>query len=263
MIRPVNKIALVFDFDGTVSPNVMLSLIFESEGINEYDFWSYTSELADQGYDRELSYLKALCDFCSQKGIKLTNNRLREIGFKLQFYPGFPEIIDRLKLIAHNRGFTLETYVITAGLQEMVDGSRLGPYLTRCWGCRYAENDEGTISFPMQVVTSANKVEKLYLIKRQLLEHKDEYQVNLVEPRNDLIPWNNLVYLADGATDVPAFEVVRRGGGLTIALYDVDVGNIARNMIVGRTHLFAAADYREGSYLDLVLTAAVKNAERV
>ena len=72
-----------------------------------------------------------------------------------------------------------------------------------------------------------------------------------------------LVYLADGATDVPAFEVVRRGGGLTIAVYDVDVGNIARNMIVGRTHLFAAADYREGSYLDLVLTAAVKNAERV
>ena len=166
-----NKIALVFDFDGTVSPNVMLSLIFDSKGINEDQFWEYTETLAEQGYDRELSYLKSLCDFCTHKGIKLTNNELREIGSHLKFYPGFPEILDRLKVEAYARGFALEIYVITAGLQEMVDGSRLGPYLTRCWGCRYGENDEGTISFPMQIVTSASKVEKLYLIKRQLLEH--------------------------------------------------------------------------------------------
>jgi len=258
-----NKIALVFDFDGTVSPSVMLSLIFDATGINEHEFWSYAGTLADLGYDRELSYLKALCDFCTQQGIKLTNNELREIGSQLQFYPGFPEIIDRLKLVSHSLGFTLEVYVITAGLQEMVEGTKLGPYLTRCWGCLYGENDEGSISFPMQVVTSANKVEKLYLIKRQLLEHKNEYQVNLVEPRGDLIPWSNLVYLADGATDVPAFEVVRRGGGLTIAIYDPDAGNIERNMIAGRTHLLAAADYREGSYLDLVLSAAIKNAVRL
>ena len=258
-----NKIALVFDFDGTVSPNVMLSLIFDSKGINEDQFWEYTETLAEQGYDRELSYLKSLCDFCTHKGIKLTNNELREIGSHLKFYPGFPEILDRLKVEAYDRGFALEIYVITAGLQEMVDGSRLGPYLTRCWGCRYGENDEGTISFPMQIVTSASKVEKLYLIKRQLLEHENEYQVNLVEPRYDLIPWANLIYLADGATDVPAFEVVRRGGGLTIAIYDSDVGEIERNMIAGRTHLMAAADYREGSYLDRVLRAAIMNAEKL
>ena len=79
----------------------------------------------------------------------------------------------------------------------------------------------------------------------------------------DIIPWANLIYLADGATDVPAFEVVRRGGGLTIAIYDSEVGEIERNMIVGRTHLLAAADYREGSYLDRVLRAAIKNAEKL
>ena len=99
-----NKIALVFDFDGTVSPNVMLSLIFDCKGISEDQFSEYTETLAEQGYDRELSYLKALYDLSTHKGIKLTNNELREIGSHLKFYPGFPEILDRLKLEANDRG---------------------------------------------------------------------------------------------------------------------------------------------------------------
>ena len=139
----------------------------------------------------------------------------------------------------------------------MVLGSRLGPYLTRCWGCGFGEDIHGCISHPKRIVTSANKVEKLYLIKRQLLDHKDTYRVNLVEPKDDLVPWSKLVYVADGVTDVPAFEVVRRGGGLALAVYDPSGGPNESTRIAGRTHLMLPADYREGSPLDIALTDAL------
>ena len=260
---PGKQIALVFDFDGTVAPDVMLSPVFDMLGINPDLFWRKTGSLTEAGYDREISYLQALILACADKGISLTNATIRDLGARLQFYHGFPDILERLKKMSADNGHDLGIYVITAGLEEMVLGSRLGPYLTRCWGCGFAEDAAGVISHPKRIVTSANKVEKLYLIKRQLLEHGDTYRVNLVEPKEDLVPWNKVIYVADGATDVPAFEVVRRGGGFTLAVFDPDNGPNESTMISGRTHLMVEADYRHGRALDTALTAAVITAAKI
>jgi len=257
---PAKQIAMVFDFDGTVAPDVMLFPIFNKIGIDADFFWDKARALTEEGYDREIAYLQALVFICADKGIALSNFMLRDLGAQLEFYEGFPDVLDRLAQIGTGNGYELGVYVITAGLEEMVLGSRLGPYLTRCWGCGFAENKNGTISHPKRIVTSANKVEKLYLIKRQLLAHEDTYRVNLVEPREDVVPWDKVIYVADGATDVPAFEVVRRGGGFSLAVYDPDSGPNESMMIAGRTHLMVSADYRAGSQLHTALTDAVMTA---
>ena len=259
-ITSSKQIALVFDFDGTVAPDVMVSPIFELLGINPEEFWRKTGALVADGYDREIAYLHALCFICDDAGIQVSNSVLRGLGDKLRFYEGFPEVLDRLKDIGTENGYEVGVYVITAGLEEMVLGSKLGRFLTRCWGCRLAENKDGRISHPMQIVNSANKVEKLYLNKRQLLEHQDTFRVNMVETRDDLVPWDKVIYVADGATDVPAFEVVRRGGGFTVAVYDPDSGPSELPMIAGRTHTTLAADYRAGTPLDLALVKALSSA---
>lgn len=258
------QIALVFDFDGTVAPDVMLAPIFNMLGIEPGLFWDKTELLASEGYDREIAYLQSLVFVCKEKGINLSNAKIRELGAQLQFYEGFPYVLDRLIRLGRSDGYELGVYVITAGLEEMVMGSRLGPYLTRCWGCGFSEDENGCIAHPKRIVTSANKVEKLYLIKRQLLDHRDAYRVNLVEPKEDLVPWEKLIYVADGVTDVPAFEVVRRGGGFAVAVYDPQTGPNESMMIAVRTHLMVPADYREGSSLETALTdamTAIKNMQ--
>ena len=252
-----NQVALVFDFDGTVTPDVMLMPIFHWLGIDAEEFWDHTAQLVSQGYDRELAYLHSLSTIAKNKDLRLSNQEIRSLGRELYFYPGFPEILDDLKDSCFVFNHTLETYVITAGLEEMVLGSVVGPYLKKCWGCKYSESSEGTIGHPMQIITSANKVEKLYLIKRQLLTHEDSYKVNLVDPKDDIVPWDKLIYVADGATDVPAFEVVRRGGGHTIAVFNPKTGVSEEPMIRGRTHDTLPADYSEGSLLNKTLTQAI------
>ena len=251
------QIALVLDFDGTVSPEVMLNPVFDNLGIDRISFWDQTEALFNIGYDREIAYLQMLRSESDRSKIPLSNNRLHELGRKIAFYPGFPEIIPVLDKLTTSFGYNLKTYVITAGLEELVSGSRLSPFLSRCWGCRYAEDSDGKISHPTQIVTSAGKVEKLYLIKRQLLDHRQTILVNYVESREDIVPWNHLIYVEDGATDVPAFEVVRRGGGTGIGVYDPNTGRRENAMISGRTDIIVPADYTVGSILEKELSKAI------
>ena len=64
MAVPQNTIAIVFDYDQTLSPNYMQDeVLFPSFGINPPKFWQRCHALVrDEGYDNELAYLKALLD---------------------------------------------------------------------------------------------------------------------------------------------------------------------------------------------------------
>ena len=123
------EIALVLDFDGTVSPEVMLSPLFELLNINADKFCAQTQKLTEAGYDRELSYLYTLLQVAEESSVPLSNKLLRTLGKNLTFYPGFPNVISFLKTSISAVDAQLCVYVITAGLEEMVLGSLLGPYI--------------------------------------------------------------------------------------------------------------------------------------
>jgi hypothetical protein len=61
---PQNTIAIVYDYDQTLSPSYMQDeVIFPAFGIDGAKFWTRCSELVrDSGYDNELAYMKVLVD---------------------------------------------------------------------------------------------------------------------------------------------------------------------------------------------------------
>src|SRR5204862_5230903 len=95
MSAPQNTIAIVYDYDQTLSPSYMQdAVVFPAFGINSEIFWRRCSELVrEQGYDNELAYMKVLLD---QLGMdRPTNEELKKLGAKLNFYKGLPEMLDR------------------------------------------------------------------------------------------------------------------------------------------------------------------------
>src|SRR5206468_2769422 len=92
MSAPQNTIAIVYDYDQTLSPSYMQDeVVFPAFGINSEIFWRRCSELVrDHGYDNELAYMKVLLD---QLGLdRPTNEELKKLGAKLNFYQGLPEM---------------------------------------------------------------------------------------------------------------------------------------------------------------------------
>ena len=72
-----------------------------------------------------------------------------------------------------------------------------------------------------------------------------------MEKKDRRVPFENMIYIADGPSDVPVFSILQQYGGKTFAVYPKgdmkafsQVDNLRRD---GRIDMYAEADYSEGT----------------
>jgi len=247
---PQNTVAIVYDYDQTLSPSYMQDeVVFPAFGINSEIFWRRCSELVrDHGYDNELAYMKVLLD---QLGMdRPTNEELKKLGAKLNFYKGLPEMFEEFRggeglltaeHVAH--GITVEHYIISSGLKVLIDGSRLAPYVRAIFGCEFATDPEGRISFPKRVISHTQKTQFLFRINKGFLDMSQDVNDHM-DPEIRPIPFPNMIYVGDGPTDVPCFTVMKKNGGQASALglrnvtsfpHTRTASDTSRRPIIGKT----------------------------
>jgi len=268
MSTPQNTIAIVYDYDQTLSPSYMQDeVVFPTFGIDGKSFWRRCSEFVrDQGYDSELAYMKVLLDTLGMD--RPTNDELRRLGADLNFYKGLPEMFDdfRENLLTteqREQGITVEHYIISSGMKVLIEGSRLAPYVRAIFGCEFAEDEQGRITFPKRVISHTQKTQFLFRINKGLLDMAQDVNDHM-EASIRPIPFPNMIYLGDGPTDVPCFTVMRKNDGHAIAVYNPDdperVGFKKCYQLsthADRVRHIAPADFRGGSHLRLLLEEMV------
>src|SRR3989344_1698714 len=94
-----NIIALVYDFDGTFSPNNhQEDTIFRAYGINKHRFWARANDLVrERGYERTLSYLKLLIHDAPFRKRPLARPLLRALADRIENFPGVEEDFGHIK----------------------------------------------------------------------------------------------------------------------------------------------------------------------
>ncbi len=268
MSVPQNTIAIVYDYDQTLSPTYMQDeAIFPVFGINPTHFWARCGELVrDQGYDNELAYMKVMLD-CLEMD-RPTNAKLKELGERLNFYKGLPEMFEEFQsgLLTPEHeahGITVEHYIVSSGLKILIEGSRLAPYIRRIFGCEFAVDQQDRITFPKRVISHTQKTQFLFRINKGMLEMDEDVNDHMA-PDLRPVPFQNMVYVGDGPTDVPCFTVMRRNGGQAIAVYNPD--DPTRSSFkkcyqlcthADRVKNIAPSDFRRGSHLRLLLEEMV------
>jgi hypothetical protein len=275
MADPQNTIAIVLDYDQTLAPKYMQDeVLFPAFGIDAEKFWQRCQTLVrKEGYDSELAYMKAMLD-CLELD-RPTNADLSKLGAGLKFFPGIPEMFEEFRtgLLRPDHeaiGIKVEYYIISSGLKAMLDGSRLAPYFRAMFGCEFAEDRAGRIAFPKRVISHTQKTQFLFRINKGLLDHSQDVNDHM-PPEVRPVPFDHIIYIGDGPTDVPCFTVVRQHGGHAIAVYNP--ADESRNsfrkcyQLVGaadRVRHIAPADYRKGSHLRLLIEQmAVETADRI
>jgi hypothetical protein len=274
-----NIIACVWDFDKTLIPAYMQAPLFRRYGIDEPTFWAETNALAEnyrkRGYNisPEISYLNHLLTYViAGKMAGLNNKILRECGSEIGFYPGLPKFFESSRAWVKARpefakhDIQLEHYVVSTGLAEMIRGSALAPYIDATWACEFIENPlrPGFLQQKEMAFEAASEIAQIGVMIDNTTKTRAIFEINKgtnrnpaidvnakVTPEDRRIPIQNMIYIADGPSDVPSFSVVKKGGGKTYAVYNpavrAEFEQNDRLRSTGRIDHYGPADYTENS----------------
>ncbi len=291
---PQNIIAVIWDFDKTLIPGYMQEPLFRHYGVDGAEFWREVNQLPqayrDRGAEivaRDTIYLNHILSYVrAGKFPGLTNKLLREFGAELGFYEGVPEVFERMKAQVLEkpeylkREIAVEHYVVSTGLRQMILGSSIAPHLDEVWACDFVEGvpgpgflaDERQTSFISKAgpeisdvayaIDNTTKTRAVFEINKGSNKNPEIHVNAAIAEELRRIPFHNMIYIADGPSDVPVFSVVNRSGGKTFAVYKAgseaefeQVNGLQRH---GRIQAFGEADYSPHSHTSMWLRTAVR-----
>ena len=260
--KPV--LAICYDFDRTLSPDEMQAQGFiQSVGCDVKEFWDESNELAkEQGMDQNLAYMLKMLE--KAKGnVWPTRKNLADYGAKVKLFDGVEEWFERIRAYGKEHGVIVEHYIISSGLKEMIEGTSIArnKAFEQIYACSYYYDKEGVAQWPAQVVNYTNKTQFLFRIEKGMLDPNDQGVNNPIAPEKMRVPFRNIVYIGDSDTDIPCMKLVNSYGGHSIAVYAPRVGDkskVHKMMREGRVKYYAAADYREGYQLDLLVKSIIE-----
>lgn len=248
------RMAICYDFDRTLSPDDMQSFtLIPSFGIDKEDFWHGSDSIAKENLmDKNLAWMFELIKYSRFKGKSLRREYFKEIGKEVPLYEGVEGWFEYINEYAARLGIEVEHYIISSGLKEIIEGNPIAKYIKRIYASSYLYSADGIAEWPAQAVNYTTKTQFIYRIAKGFLEEYDE-RVNDVLPHSRLrIPYENIVYIGDSATDIPCMRLVRRKGGYSIGVFDPSSGNrkkVYQLFNDDRLDFYAPARYTERSAL--------------
>ena len=279
-----NIVACVWDFDKTLIPGYMQTPLFNHFKVNEKIFWEEVNKLpqiySQRGckVSKDTIYLNHLLSYVKNGPMRgLTNQKLSELGEKLEFYPGLPQFFKILSSIPQNtefkhHDFKIEHYIISTGLSPMIKGSKIFPFVEDVFACEFIESplppnytSQTELSLPLDLeisqvgMTVDNTIKTRFIFEINKGSNKNvKIDVNSSIPHEHRrIPMDQIIYIADGPSDVPVFAVVKGMGGKTYAVYDPsnekEFEQSCKLVEFGRVHNNGPADYSNESPTSLWL----------
>ena len=252
-------IALVYDFDGTLSPKPMQEYTFLPKiGEDPQAFWAECNRVARaHEADPLITYMHLMYKKAKERGVRIDRAEMTALGRDVELFAGVDEWFGEIDTYAKMRSETkvdVRHYLISSGLKEIIEGTRIYPKFHNVFASEYWY-EAYDLPYPKRVITDTNKTQYLFRINKGVEDLRES--INSHTPENlRPIPFANMIYFGDGDTDVPSMAVMRKSGGFAVAVHPpITVrGGKQRDKCIDlleadRIDFFAPADYRRGQDL--------------
>ena len=216
-------VALIYDYDGTLSPGNMQEFGFiQAVGKTTEEFWRMSDSIAiGQDASNVLAYMKLMFDEARRNGIKLRREDFQRFGQNIELFEGVREWFRLVNRYGDEHGVKIEHYINSSGLKEIIEGSPIAHEFTHVFAGTFLYDENGEAEWPGISVDYTTKTQFLFKISKGIFSARDNKQVNesMAEDKKR-IPFTHMVYFGDGDTDVPCMKIVGMFGGHSIAVYD-------------------------------------------
>ena len=247
-------IALIYDFDGTLSPGNMQEFGFiQAIGSTPEEFWSKSDGIA-KGQDASniLAYMKLMYDEARKNGIRLTREDFRRYGSDIVLFDGVREWFRNVNEYGRRHGVIIEHYINSSGLKEIIEGSPIAKEFKHIFAGSFIYDEAGEAEWPGIAVDFTAKTQFLFKIQKGIFSSRDAKRVNESMAEDEKrIPFTNMIYFGDGETDIPSMKVVNMFGGNAIAVFnptDPRKRGLARKLLrQGRVNFITPAVYSRES----------------
>lgn len=275
-----NIIALIWDCDKTLIDGYMQDPIFADYKIDSHDFWTEVNtaperlEAKGMRVNHDTYYLNAFIRESRQDGkfAGLNNEKLREYGAQEKFYPGVIDFFKKTKSMfrGDNRyselGVQVENYIVSTGFAEVIRGSELYDYVDGIWGCELLDTKDSAgnkvLGETIYTIDNTTKTRALFEINKGIGKIEGIDVNSKIAKEDRRVQFENMIYIADGPSDIPAFSVVNKNNGSTFAIYphgDMEaLSQVEKMREDGRINMYAEANYEEDTTANMWLTNKIE-----
>lgn len=253
-------IALIYDFDGTLSPGNMQEFGFiqsisdgktkkaKAEAID--DFWKKNKELSESNdANGILCYMWLMLEAAKYNHISLKRDSFKRFGTKINLFKGVEEWFSLINDYGRELDIEIKHYINSSGLKEMIEGTSIAQEFENIYACSFLYDKDGIAYWPAVAVDYTAKTQFLFKINKGIKEVSDNKKINEFIPEEDRpIPFKNMIYFGDGETDIPCMKMIKENGGHSVAVFgDNRKKRTALKLIKeNRVNFVCQADYSEG-----------------
>ena len=264
-----DTIALVYDFDGTLSPQPMQEYtVLPKIGAEPAKFWDLVNrEARATASDPMLVYMRHILEALERERVDVKRADFARMARSIVYFPGVTTWFGRMNAYVARRSkrrVKVRHYLISAGQKEILEGVSIRRHFRRIYASEYHFNHHGVATFPKFLVTDTLKTQFLFRINKGIEDVTESINEHMPESQRP-IPFPNIIYVGDGMTDVPSMALAKKNGGHSVAVYDPKRthgrATCVKLLDAGRVDFVAEADYRRGSRLsrrvELLLDAII------
>jgi phosphoserine phosphatase len=268
MPRKLTPMAIAYDFDGTLAPGNMQEYDFiPALNMVSKAFWSSVNTLAQQHeMDQILAYMHMMLEEARNAKVAVRKSDFKQFGANITLFPGVLGWFKRINAYARTKGVRLEHFIISSGIREMVEGTPIYKEFRKVYASGFMFDHNGVACWPALAVNYTTKTQYLFRINKGSLDVHDNSVINKFVPMDQRpVPFENMIFIGDGETDIPCMRLVKDQGGHSVAVYNASKRGTRKHadqlIEDGRATLASPADYHEGSAIDLAVKAIIDKVE--
>ena len=251
-----NTIALVYDFDGTLIPKTMQEYtIIPRLKLDSDKFWSQIiKEANDTEGEIMMIYMRQLITHAESMNINITREEFKLMASKIKYFRGVETWFDNINQYIKSKHHKIKVahYVISAGHHEILESTSIHHKLTNVFGSQYYFDNKGRATFPKNVVTDTAKTQFLFRINKGKEKVSDSINSHMPEHKRP-IPFENMIYIGDGLTDVPSMALIKKQNGHAVSVYpknSKEQKKVSADLLSAkRVDFIAEANYTKSSIL--------------